>query len=261
MSVVQEFRDREIARLEHSGWATNAALRQRLEVVGLRPPAEVVAQCLDEGTGIEGEVGARWARAERAVAHLRAHFAPFRFSEDVDYGLLAIPSVDRLDTRGAVEPRIRRDQQPDLLEDFVDPALGEGVDLTGAADPGDLAGTTLGKDGWMVVAGVVGQYGISAGSHEDVTAAPAELFEVDGVDTRALMTRQVWGARLLQCPPGLVPDSDYAERWTFTLFPAEGLVDGRAVSGTVLKKRVRFRLGKANRGIGSARVSPALPLE
>jgi len=37
MSVVQEFRDREIARLERSGWATNVALRQRLEAVGLRP--------------------------------------------------------------------------------------------------------------------------------------------------------------------------------------------------------------------------------
>ena len=37
-------------------------------------------------------------------------------------------------------------------------------------------------------------------------------------------------------------------------------MDGRAVSGTVLKRRVRFRLGKADRGIGSARVSPALPL-
>ena len=68
MSVVQEFRDREIARLERSGWVTNKALRRRLEAVGLRPPAEVVAQCLDEGTGIGGEVGARWARAERAVA-------------------------------------------------------------------------------------------------------------------------------------------------------------------------------------------------
>jgi len=110
----------------------------------------------------------------------------------------------------------------------------------------------------MMIAGVVGQYGISAGSHEDIAAA--ELFEVAGVDTRTLMTRQIWGARLLQCPPGLVPDSDYAGRWTFTLLPAEGLVDGRAVSGTVLKRRVRFRLGKADRGIGSARVSPALPL-
>ena len=257
MSVVQEFRDREIARLERSGWATNVALRQRLEAVGLRPPAEVVAECLDERAGAEGEVGARWARAECAVAHLREHFAPFRFSDDVDYGLLAVPASNRLDTRGAMDLNIRRGQQPDLTEDFVDPALGEGADL---ADSTDAAGATLGKDGWMVVAGVVGQYGISAGSHEEVSAAAVELFEVDGLDTRILMTRQIWGARLLQCPPGLVPNSDYAERWTFTLLPGEGLVDGRAVSGTVLKKRVRFRLGKADRGIGSARVSPALPL-
>ena len=258
MSVVQEFRDREIARLERSGWATNAALRQRLESVGLRPPAEVVVECLDEGAGDGdgGGAGARWARAEHTVARLREHFAPFRFSNDVDYGLLAIPASNRLDTRGTMDLNIRRGQQPDLAEDFVDPALGEGADLAGATG---TAGSTLAKDGWMVVAGVVGQYGISAGSHEDVTAA-AELFEVDGVDTRTFMTRQIWGARLLQCPPGLVPDSDYAERWTFTLLPAEGLVDGRAVSGTVLKRRVRFRLGKADRGIGSARVSPALPL-
>lgn len=252
---VQEFRDHEISRLERSSWATNTALRQALKAAGLRPPAQVVAECLDEGTGGRGSAGSRWERAERAVARLREHFASFRFADDVDYGLLAIPAIDRLDTRGAMDPRIRRGQQPDLVEDLVDPALGEGADLA------DLDGLTLGRDGWTILAGVVGQYGISAGSHEDVVAAPEERFEVDGVDTRALMTRQVWGARLLQCPPGLVPDSDYAERWTFTLFPAEGLVNGRAVSGTVLKRRVRFRLGKAGRGIGSARVAPALPLE
>lgn len=153
MSVVQEFRDREIARLERSGWATNAALRQRLEAVGLRPPAEVVAECLDEGAGDEGGAGARWARAERAVAHLREHFAPFRFSDDVDYGLLAIPASNRLDTRGTMDLNIRRGQQPDLAEDFVDPALGQGIDLAGATGP---ASSTLAKDGWMVVAGVVG---------------------------------------------------------------------------------------------------------
>lgn len=38
----------------------------------------------------------------------------------------------------------------------------------------------------------------------------------------------------------------------------EALVDGQAESGTVLKGRVRFRLGRSNRGIGSARVAPAL---
>ena len=254
MSVVQEFRNREIARLERSGWVTNTALFQALEAKGLRPPAQVVAECLDESTGRSGSTGSRWERAARAVTHLREHFASFRFADDVDYGLLTIPAIDRLDTRGAIDPDIRRGQQPDLVDDLVDPALGEGARL------GDVNGLTLERDGWAVVVGVVGQYGISAGSYEDITGASAERFEVDGVDTRTLMTRQVWGARLLQCSPGLVPDSDYAERWTFTLFPAEGLVGGRAVSGTVLKRRVRFRLGKADRGIGSARVCPALPL-
>lgn len=256
---VQEFRDHEIACLERSGWAANAPLREALDVAGLRPPAQVVAECLDETAdsgaagagGGGGSTGGRWERAECAVTRLREHFASFRFAGDVDYGLLAVPDAARFDTRGAVDPRIRCGQRPDLVEDLVDPALGKGA---------DLSGLTLGRDGWMVVAGVVGQYGVSAGSYEDIIKAPVERFEVDGVDARAFMTRQVWGARLLQCPPGVVPDSDDAERWTFTIFPAEGLVDGRAVSGTVLKKRVRFRLGKANRGIGSARVSPALPL-
>jgi len=141
--------------------------------VGGSNEKRIVAECLDEGAGDRGGVGvgARWARAERAVARLREHFAPFRFSDDVDYGLLAIPASNRLDTRGAMDLGIRRGQQPDLAEDFVDPALGEGVDLAGSAGAG---GSTLAKDGWMVVAGVVGQYGISAGSHEDITAA-AEL--------------------------------------------------------------------------------------
>mgnify|MGYP006946897360 CR=1 FL=1 len=98
---VQEFRDHEISRLERSSWATNTALRQALKAAGLRPPAQVVAECLDEGTGGRGSAGSRWERAERAVARLREHFASFRFADDVDYGLLAIPAIDRLDTRGA----------------------------------------------------------------------------------------------------------------------------------------------------------------
>ena len=109
---VQEFRDHEISRLERSSWATNTALRQALKAAGLRPPAQVVAECLDEGTGGRGSAGSRWERAERAVARLREHFASFRFADDVDYGLLAIPAIDRLDTRGAMDPRLRRGQQP-----------------------------------------------------------------------------------------------------------------------------------------------------
>ncbi|WP_028924987.1 hypothetical protein [Pseudonocardia acaciae] len=67
----------------------------------------------------------------------------------------------------------------------------------------------------------------------------------------------VWGARVLQCGRR-PPDCERNERWTFTLFAGEPLTDGQAESGTVLKDRVRFRLGKPDRGIGSARVAPAL---
>jgi hypothetical protein len=51
------------------------------------------------------------------------------------------------------------------------------------------------------------------------------------------------GARVLQSGRSL-PDCESNKRWTFTLFPGEGLTDGQAESGTVLKGRVRFRLGK-----------------
>jgi len=40
--------------------------------------------------------------------------------------------------------------------------------------------------------------------------------------------------------------------------PGEGLVGGRAVSGTVLYNKVRFRLGKPDRGTSVVRVCPAL---
>lgn len=121
--AVQEFRDHEIARLERSGWAANAPLREVLDVAGLRPPAQVVAECLDETAdsgaagagGGGGSTGGRWERAECAVTRLREHFASFRFAGDVDYGLLAVPDAARFDTRGAVDPRIRCGQRPDLV--------------------------------------------------------------------------------------------------------------------------------------------------
>jgi len=62
---------------------------------------------------------------------------------------------------------------------------------------------------------------------------------------------------VLQSGPRL-PDCEANDRWTFTLFPGEGLTDGFAESGTVLKGKVRFRLGKPDRGISSARVAPAI---
>lgn len=55
-----------------------------------------------------------------------------------------------------------------------------------------------------------------------------------------------------------LPDGDRDERWTFTLFAGEPLTDGQAESGTVLHGKICFRLGKPSRGIGSARVAPAI---
>ena len=71
------------------------------------------------------------------------------------------------------------------------------------------------------------------------------------------MLRQLWGARVLQSGRDL-PDCEHNERWTFTPQCGEPLTDGCVESGTVLKGKVRFRLGKPDRGIGSARVAPAI---
>jgi len=57
-----------------------------------------------------------------------------------------------------------------------------------------------------------------------------------------------------------LPDCEANDHWTFTLFAGERLIDGCAESGTGLKGRVRFRLGKPDRGIGSARVAPAIAI-
>ena len=234
--------DREMNRLEHSGWVSNRPLRSLLDQVGLTSPVEVVA------AGMSQE---QWARVGESIDRLRERFGRYRFAEEVEYGLLVVPVPDRLDTRGALPRQVREGQNSGLGEDFVDPALGPGADLSGGA---------LELDGWRLYITAVSERGISAGSYETISAAQRQDFEIDGFDTRRLMIRQLWGARLLQSPSGVVPDSDLGSVWTFTLFPGEPLVEGRAVSGTVLKGKVRFRLGKTNRGIGSARVSPALPV-
>ena len=225
-------------RLKHSGWVSNRPLRSLLDQAGLTSPVEVVA------AGISQE---QWARAGESIDRLCERFGRYRFAEEVEYGLLVVPVPDRLDTRGALPRQVREGQNSGLGEDFVDPALGPGVDLSGGA---------LELEGWRLYITAVSERGISAGSYETISAAQRQDFEIDGFDTRRLMTRQLWGARLLQSPHGVVPDSDLGSIWTFTLFPGEPLVDGRAVSGTVLKGKVRFRLGKTNRGIGQRPCQP-----
>lgn len=232
------FREVELDRAARSGWMS-PAVREMLAVHGLPTPAEHLEGIQDDDW---------WKHAERAAAALREHFATFRFGKRTEFGLLLVPSPGKIDTRSPLPPAVRKQQSPDLGEDFVDPALGRGIDLTIPGVP------------WTPFVSVIGPQGISAGSHVDVRDAERRRFEVLGHDTRDAMTRQLWGARLLQSPAGTIPDSDYNDVWTFTLFPAEPLVDGKATSGTVLKGQVRFRLGKSNRGISSARVAPGIPV-
>ncbi len=179
-----------------------------------------------------------WQRAEDATHALTKHFADARFADEVEYGVLLVPDPAKLDTRGPLPHEVRPTPSPDVFDERL-PA--------GVALPGDRP--------WQLVVSVIGSYGPSLGSYNDVTAS--DDFVVDGQDTRQWMTRQVWGARVLQCG-ATPPDCEDNERWTFTLFPGEELVDGQAESGTVLKGKVRFRLGKPDRGIGSARVAPAV---
>ncbi|GAA3110276.1 hypothetical protein JOF29_001375 [Kribbella aluminosa] len=179
-----------------------------------------------------------WSHAEQATRALTEHFASARFADEVEYGVLLVPDPALLDTRASLPLEVRPTSSPDVFDE----RLPAGVALP-AGGP------------WQLVVSVIGSYGPSLGSYNDVLASDG--FVVDGQDTRTWMTRQVWGARLLQCG-ATPPDCEHNERWTFTLFPGESLVAGMAESGTVLKGKVRFRLGKPDRGIGSARVAPAV---
>ncbi len=180
-----------------------------------------------------------------AVSTLRGLFSAARFADEVAYGMVLVPDPDRLDTRGPTDPAARTDQLDSATSHVVDPRLGAGQLCV---EPGAA---------WTLVATVTGAYGPGLGSYAEVTGADADRFTVDGVDVRDLVIRQVWGARVLQGGPRL-PDCETNDRWIFTSFPGEGLTDGFAESGTVLKGKVRCRLGKPDRGISSARVAPAM---
>lgn len=231
---MNDFTEKEINRLVASGWSACAPIARLVRDRGL--PAITREYLLDEFS--PGE----WKLAEEATTALTAHFGPARFADEVEYGVLLVPAVDSLDTRRPVDAAVRAAQVGAAVSDVYDDRLPDGVALPTTRP-------------WSLVVSVVGVYGPSLGSYNDVVNG--QDFVVLGNDTRQWMTRQLWGARVLQC--GVVPpDCEHNTRWTFTVFPGEALVDGQAESGTVLKGKVRFRLGKPDRGIGSARVAPAL---
>ena len=232
------FRGDQIALLAESGWACGA-IAAAVKETGL--PA-ITRDYLESAFTTR-----QWDAAEQTVTTLREHFASARFADEVTYGVLIVPDPAKLDTRRPMPPAMRADQLGSPSTDVVDERLGAGA-----------LGIPPGRP-WTMVATVTGQYGPALGSHNQVTSAPKADFTVTGVDTRILMVRQLWGARVLQCG-ATPPDCEANAHWTFTLLPAEGLTDGRAESGTVLRGKVRYRLGKPDRGIGSARVAPAIAI-
>lgn len=142
------FRESELDRMARSGWM-GPAVREMLAVRGLPTPVEHLEDIQDDDW---------WKRTERAVAALREHFATFRFGERTEFGLLLVPSPRKIDTRSHLPSAVRKQQSPGLGEDFVDPALGQGVDLTlpgvpvdpvrlGHRSPGHLGGKPHGCPG------------------------------------------------------------------------------------------------------------------
>jgi hypothetical protein len=237
VAVVTSFQAGQVAALAASGWAQCPSVADAVTSSGL--PA-VTASYLQEAFTAQ-----QWHAAEVAVSALRDRFSAARFADEVTYGTVLVPDPDRLDTRGLMDPTVRGDQLGAATSDVVDPRL-----------PAGRLGVPPGA-GWTLVATVTGLYGPALGSYAEVTGADDDQVVIDGADVRELMIRQVWGARVLQSGSSLL-DCEANDRWTFTLFPGEGLTDGLAASGTVLKGKVRFRLGKPDRGISSARVAPAI---
>ena len=235
--MVTSFRASQIAALVESGWAQCRSVADAVARAGLPPISASYLQ--------DGFTAKQWHDTERAVSALRDLFSAARSADEVTYGTVLVPDPDQLDTRGPMDPPVRRDQLGEATADVIDPRL-----------PAGRLGVLPGAS-WTLVASVTGAYGPALGSYAGVTDADPGQFAIDGVDVRDLMIRQVWGARVLQSGSTL-PDCEANDRWTFTLFPGEGLTDGLAASGTVLKGKVRFRLGKPDRGISSARVAPAI---
>lgn len=98
---------------------------------------------------------------------------------------------------------------------------------------------------------LVEHVGPSLGSHNQIVTGPAADFAVAETDTRRLMVRQIWGAHVLQGGRDL-PDCESNRRWTFTLFPGEGLTDGCADrpegQGAVPARKTRPRYRIRSRG-------------
>jgi hypothetical protein len=237
---VATFRGDQVKLLAKSGWNCCSSIREGLRKVNRPVPAVTYLEA--------AFTSKQWTRAYQATSALRNHFKDARSIDQATFGILLVPDPNKFDTRGAVNPAIRRDQTELSGPDIMDKRLP--------------AGKTVTKPGidWTLVATITSAAGIFLGSYNDVRTDSSTLYTVDGIDTRKLMVRQIWGARVLQSGNEL-PDSDARASWTFTVFPGEEQIEGSAPSGTILFGRVRFRLGRSDCGISVVRVCPAIVIE
>jgi len=112
---VTSFQASQIAALAGSGWAQCPSVADAVTGSGLPP---VTASYLQEAFTAE-----QWHAAEVAVSALRDRFSASRFADEVSYGTVLVPNPDRLDTRGPMDPAVRRDQLGSATADVVDPRL------------------------------------------------------------------------------------------------------------------------------------------
>ena len=227
---------RHVDHLATSGWTAFASVRSVLSDSGVPLPDgdflhEVFAPSV-------------WKEVDHACELLESRFRDCRYSDSVSYGPLLVPNPALLDVRRALDDRIR-DSHPDIVRpDFVDARLPHGADATDPTSP------------WTLFAAAVSDAGPAMGSYDEIMGHDGDSFTVADVDTRELMTRQLWCSLVIQNLRA--PDSELRDRWTFTLFAGEEPVEGEVVSGTVLHGQVRQRLGKSSRGSAPVRVRPAL---
>jgi len=145
---VVTFRGDQVKLLAKSGWNCCSSIREGLKKVNLPVPTATYLEA--------AFTSKQWTRAYQATSALRDHFKDARYSDEATFGILLVPDPNKFDSRGAVNPAIRRDQTEFSGPDIMDERLP--------------AGKTVTKPGvdWTLVATITGAAGIFLGSYNDV---------------------------------------------------------------------------------------------